>query len=365
MKLPVKNPEPDVNWLIRVITGRIVPKRPPFVELFLDQEILAEISKEYMGKDWVFLSEDRESRKAFWKNSIDVYYRLGYDYIRVSGNLDFPGKYRMTDDTAVLSKDKRGWAEEGVGPIASWEDFERYQWPSLDKIDLRDYEYASKMVPEGMGVFVCPASGFLEIPMDILLGYENLSFLLYDDPKLVNAVFEKVGLLIYGFYEKLIGLPNMVGFFQGDDMGFKTQTLLAPDMLRKYVLPWHKKLAKLAHDNNLVYMLHSCGQLDSIMDDLIDDVKIDAKHSFEDEAMPVREFKKKYGQKVGVLGGVDIDKLCRLEEPELRKYIRGILDTCMVGGRYALGSGNSVCNYIPVENYMIMLEEGMNWGRRI
>ncbi len=45
-----------------------------------------------------------------------------------------------------------------------WEDFEKYPWTSPDKIDIWQYDYAAQKVPEGMGVFVCPASGFLEIP---------------------------------------------------------------------------------------------------------------------------------------------------------------------------------------------------------
>ena len=95
--------------------------------------------------------------------------------------------------------------------------------------------------------------------------------------------------------------------------------------------------------------------------DLIEDTKIDALHSFEDQCCPVINYKKKYGSRIGIIGGVDVDKLCRLNEESLRKYIRNILNVCMEDGRYALGSGNSITNYIPIKNYLIMLEEGFNW----
>jgi len=107
--------------------------------------------------------------------------------------------------------------------------------------------------------------------------------------------------------------------------------------------------------------LHCCGNVLEIMDDLIEVVKIDAFHSFQDVIVPVGEFKKRYGNTIAILGGVDMDKLSRLEEQNLRNYVRGILDECMSGGRYALGSGNSIANYIPIENYLIMLEEGLRW----
>ncbi len=52
-------------------------------------------------------------------------------------------------------------------------------------------------------------------------------------------------------------LRALAGFFQGDDMGFNTGTLMPPDLLRKHVLPWHKKIAALAHEQGLPYILHS------------------------------------------------------------------------------------------------------------
>ena len=155
-------------------------------------------------------------------------------------------------------------------------------------------------------------------------------------------------------------MDNVIGFFQGDDMGYKTATIFAPKFLNEYVLPWHKKIAQLAHDHGLVYILHSCGNLESIMEDLIEDVKIDAKHSFEDEIMPVADFKAKYGDRIAVIGGVDIDKICRLDEPKLRAYVRNIIDECMPGGGYILGTGNSVANYLPLKNYLIVLDEGFS-----
>ena len=53
--------------------------------------------------------------------------------------------------------------------------------------------------------------------------------------------------------------------------------------------------------------------------------------------------------------------LGRMPEMELRKYIRGILEKCSPG-RFALGSGNTIANYIPVENYLVMLQELRTWN---
>jgi uroporphyrinogen decarboxylase len=137
--------------------------------------------------------------------------------------------------------------------------------------------------------------------------------------------------------------------------------MIAPHHLRQYVFPYHKRLAELAHAYDKLYILHVCGNVEVVMDDLIDDVRIDAKHSFEDVIMPVEVFKAQYGDRIGVVGGIDLDFLCRASAEAVRARVREVLDACMPGGGYTLGTGNSVANYIPVRNFLAMVEEGHRW----
>jgi len=104
---------------------------------------------------------------------------------------------------------------------------------------------------------------------------------------------------------------------------------------------------------------NSCGNLQDVYEDLIEDCKIDAKHSFEDVIMPVAEFKRRYGDRITPLGGLDVDVICRSSADELRAYTRKHIEECFSDGYWALGTGNSLTDYMPVENYMIVLEEGL------
>lgn len=361
--LPNIKPNPDKEWFKRVILGQEIPKRPPLIELFLDQEVLREIVVNYLGRQWVEPTREKSDRARYWDNYIEAYYRLGYDFVWIDGKINFPTKSRLTQDTADLSRGQRRWDEEGDGAITNWEEFEKYPWPSMTDFELWDIEYVSKHLYDGMGFFSFPCRGFLEVPLEIIMGYENFCLQLYDDPELVKAVCDRVGSTILSFYRQIAGADNLMGFFPGDDMGYKTSTLISPAALRELILPFHKKAAEIAHQNDYLYLLHSCGNLEEIMPDLIHDVKIDGKHSFEEVIVPVTEFKKKYGDQIAVLGGIDIDNLCRMEEKELRRYVRDTLDVCMQNGRYALGSGNSVANYIPIGNYLAMIDEGFNYGK--
>ena len=78
--------------------------------------------------------------------------------------------------------------------------------------------------------------------------------------------------------------------------------------------------------------------------------------------MPVTEAKRRWGDRVAILGGVDVDFLCRHSPREVKERTKRILEVCSRGGGYALGSGNTIANYIPVENYLAMLEAGREFN---
>lgn len=143
-------------------------------------------------------------------------------------------------------------------------------------------------------------------------------------------------------------------------MGFRTGTLISPEGLRKYILPWHKRWAEMAHQKGIPYFLHSCGNILAIMDDLINDVGIDGKHSFEDAIMPVEEFQRLYGDRIAVLGGVDLNILSAGTPETVRKRTRQLIETCGAKGRFAVGLGNSIPTYVPVDNYLSMIDEALS-----
>jgi uroporphyrinogen decarboxylase len=89
----------------------------------------------------------------------------------------------------------------------------------------------------------------------------------------------------------------------------------------------------------------------------MNDVVIDGKHSFEDAIMPVQEFQNLYGSRIAVLGGVDMNILSGSSPEAVGRHVRYLLETCGPHGRYAIGSGNSIPSYVPVENYIAMIDE--------
>lgn len=350
-----RKPQPDIQaWLAHLAGERIQPV-PPLAEFIIDNDVMKVILQELMGRSWVDYGTNRESQIAYLDNLVAFWHFMGYDYVRFELGLGFSSNSLSTQNTALGSVGERKWSDEHLSTIHSLEEMAAHRFPRLEQMDFFPFEYLNAHLPEGMGLILSHGGGFLET-LTWMLSMEGLFLNLYDQPELVSALMERIGSLQMDFYRQIVDLDRLVAIFPGDDMGFRTGTLIRPADLRKYILPWHRNLAALAHEHNLRYFLHSCGNLKAIMEDLIEDVRIDGKHSHEDAILPVEEFYDLYGARIGVLGGMDINFLATASPEEVRQRTRRHLEHCS-RGRYAMGSGNSIPDYIPVENYLAMIDE--------
>lgn len=356
--LPLSNPKPDAAEFINILTGNKKSSRTPLVEYIVDDVVLKPIVTHLLGRSWTDYGADRAAQSAYLDNFIEFWYRMGYDIVRFEQSFEFAERKLEIPDAAPGSDKMRGWVDEHHGTIASWEDFERFRWPTIAEFDFFPFEYLDTHVPEGIGL-VCSHGGGVFEHLTWIMSFEGFCSNLLNDPPLVEAVTDKLGDLMLAFYRNLLDLKNLVAVFPGDDMGYNVSTLISPDDLRTYILPWHKRFAAMTHQRGLPYFLHSCGNLEKIVEDLITDVKIDGKHSFENNIIPVQDFQARFGDRIAVLGGLDLNILGASTEDEVREQTRFLIETCGSRGRYAIGSGNSIPSYIPVSNYLAMVDEAL------
>jgi uroporphyrinogen decarboxylase len=351
--------KPDIEGLLRNLRRERTPERAYFMELFLDREVEDAIIDRYGLLEGL----DPADPHFGWRRQIALYRFLGYECINYAiPGLVFPREnVNLAQDTATLTRESgRSWANESRGAIASWEDFERYPWPDARTYDLSDLEWLERNLPDDMGVAGCCHSVFEQATW--LLSYQGLCYALYDQPDLVDAMFRRLGELHAQAAEMLVQFDCVRVLFGGDDMGFKTSTMVPARVLIEKSLPWHRRMAQLAHDRGKLYLLHACGNLAKVMPALIEDVRIDGRHSFEDAIEPVTEAKARWGDRIALLGGIDMDFLCRASEAEVRRRVRDTLDVCLPGGGYCLGTGNTMANYVPLDNYLAMLDEGRRYA---
>ena len=352
--LQEQNMHPDFSRLERVLRRQHVEGPVCLYDLFSNIEVpvLKTLGQSIVETETLV---DDVAIEAWMFNHIRYMEVLGYDYANVWDSqlkFTFPGPEQKSVET---NEGKRTYVTSDWNAFEDESGLNRYAWPDPDKIPFERLDKYQKMVPDGMK-FVLISRGILETTMD-LLGHEQICYLVYDSPELVRNVFQSVGERFLRFYELAVNHPSIGAVTYCDDMGFKTQTLLAPDTYREFLFPFHKKLNEIVHKVGKPTILHSCGCLDMVMKDIIA-CGWDAKQSFEDCIEPIWVAKEKYGDRIALLGGFDVDKLCRMTEQEVREHTRMLIKTCAPGGGWALGTGNSVPNYIPIQNYLAMMDEG-------
>ncbi len=330
--------QPNFNNMLKVLE-RKVPDRPTLFEFFMNLKLYEELTGE---------------KANFEANSIEAlafvaraFAAAGYDYVTTHAS-EFGFKTDRNHDR------KDTISLNATATIDSWETFKSYDWPDPDSCDYSKLEKITPYLPEGMKVMVMGPGGVLE-NVTALVGYDNLCYMIYEDEELVQALFDAVGERLLRYYE-LSGKYDSVGMLiSNDDWGFNTQTFLSTEQMRRFVYPWHKKIVEAIHKYSKPALLHSCGNFNVAMDDVINLMKYDAKHSYEDNILCVEDSYERWHDKIAILGGIDVDFVIRKSTQEIEERCLAMLERVKDRGGYALGTGNSVPEYIPSEKYFAMI----------
>ena len=241
-----------------------------------------------------------------------------------------------------------------AGPIRTWADFESYPWPSVAAVDFSGVEWLERNLPDNMAMW---SMTYVFQMVSNLLGFEPMCMMLYEERALVKAVADKVGAVYAAFTDTFCQFRRVGAINVGDDMGYKGGTFINPDDIREIFIPWHTRIIAAARKHGKLGIFHVCGRVDAIMDDLIDTVRIDAKHSTQDVIETIGQTRTRWGDRVALLGGVDIDFVTRAQPNQVAGYTRKILEECAAGCGFALGLGNWVADSVPLENYLAVLAE--------
>ncbi|MCK5803014.1 MAG: hypothetical protein KAI66_09290 [Lentisphaeria bacterium] len=331
-------PSPDFGNL-QAVLAKGLPVRPTLFEFFLNGRLYKRLS----AVSGLPTDDDYGMARVLTA----AFYQAGYDYVTFKPPaFCFPAGARGHEQTLSLN--------EGA-LITNRETFESYEWIHPD--DCGDYDMLERIssdLPDGMKVVLYGPGGVLENVIR-LAGYDNLCFMIADDPELTQELFDAVGSRLVRHYELGCEHESVGAAISNDDWGFKTQPMLSPADLRTFVFPWHKRIVEAIHNAGDLAILHSCGNASEIMEDIIEDMGFDGKHSYEDTIEPVESIYEDYQERIAILGGVDLDFLVRSEPDKVYRRARALLEQSADTGGYALGTGNSVPEYVPDENYCAMI----------
>ena len=328
---------PDITKLIKTLK-RGKADYIPIVELGIHPKI----KERFLNKPILNLQDEVE----FW-------YKAGYDYIKLQPIFDF----HPLSSNKIPVEDKIdsviNWAAEGEGLIKNFDDFEKLQFPSSNEIDYSGFERIKEYLPEGMGV-IGQYGDIFTMTWEIM-GFENFSFALFENPELVDALNEKLGNLVLSMFEYFVQSEVVDIIWFSDDIAYQSSLMISPAFLDNYFFPWLKKIGELAKKYDKPFIYHSDGILFSVMDKIIN-CGVDALHPIEPKAMDISEVKKRFGNKLSLIGNIDVDLLSRGNPEEIKKQVLSNIETVGYNGGYCVGSGNSIPDYVNYENYIAMID---------
>jgi len=344
--------QPDYINILDVLYNR-KPTRLPLYEHIIDIEFVSLA----LGKELVPQSSNPKDMEAFYSELTGFWKEMTYDAFAYEA-----GICEILPDHGAIKGGR-------PGPIQTRSDFEKYPFDDVPRIFWEEYtphlEAIRKVMPQGMKAYGGCGYGIFETSED-LVGYEYLCVLQYTDPELFRDIFLKIGELYQTLWSEMIRLyGDMFVFYRmGDDLGFKSNTLLETETIKSHIIPQYKRVITLAHNDGKKFLLHSCGNIFNVMDDLIE-AGIDAKHSNEDQIAPFDKWIELYGNRIGLFGGIDVNTLCLNSYDDVYKKVLedGLRFRANARG-WGLGSGNSIAYYVPLEGYLAMIDAAKEIRKR-
>ena len=297
----------------------------------------------------MYESRDPDTLDLLFKTIADFHIEHGYD------------TYSFEGCVTEIIQGGLGLTGQAESIIRSREEFEEYPWDTLSDRYFQKFsiyfDAIRRTLPEGMKIVGGVGNGIFETIQDFV-PFTDLAYLEVDEPRLFSDLWVRIGNALNSIWDIFLDEYSdilAVGRF-GDDLGFKSSLLLHPKVIIKHILPEYKKIVSKVKSHNIPFLLHSCGCIFGVMDEIIA-TGIDAKHSNEDVIAPFSTWVEDYGDRIGNFGGLDMDVICRSSEKELRAYIRNVVEPLMDSHGIAIGSGNQIAEYVPPENFLVMVDE--------
>ena len=336
--------QPDHRYVMDVMAN-VRPDRLPLYE----HKISPLIMEQVLGVNFAELENgDRDDMADFFGKYCHFHQQMTYDTVSYEVTLS-----RLLPEHGAIYGGRSG-------PIQTRDDFEKYPW---DEIPERYWSVAGPKfqalcdaLPPGMKAIGGIGNGAFELSED-LVGFQQLAYMMVDDPDLFADLYQKIGDLSIHLWTTFLERYNdhfCVCRF-GDDLGFRSSTLVSPKTIRQHIVPQYRRVISLIKEKGKPFLWHSCGKIFSVMDDVIA-LGINAKHSNEDNIAPFDEWIHRYSGRIALLGGIDVDLICQSDPQTVFDLVveRGIKYRTLAKG-YALGSGNSIPEYVPVEGYLAMV----------
>jgi uroporphyrinogen decarboxylase len=247
------------------------------------------------------------------------------------------------------------------GPIRSERDLDAYRAPDADAdYRLESLERAVKRFKGERAVVFLGHDAF-EFS-HYLRGMDNLLLDYVENPGFAH----RLARIVLDYKKRVMERAIEAGadiVLTGDDYAHRTAPITSPTHFREFVLPYLREMVDLATSRGVPFVKHTDGNVWSLMDDLVA-TGIAGLDPLEPIAgMDIGEVKRRYGDRIAVVGNVDCgDLLSRGTPDQVIAAVKETIAKAAVGGGHILASSNSIHPAVNAENYRAMVDAARMHG---
>jgi uroporphyrinogen decarboxylase len=311
---------------------------------------------------------------------VDADYVEYFDLDRVAGiSVDISPRYpvrtieetdRYVVHTSAYGVTMRNWKHAGGVPefldftikdAETWGEAKARMTPDRDRIN---WDHLERSYPEWRrkGAWI---QGHLWFGFDVThswtIGTERVLTALVEQPEWMADVFGH-------FLDVNLALLEQVwdaGYtFDAvtwpDDMGYKHSQFFSVRTYRRLLKPLHRRVVEWAHDRGVKVELHSCGDVNPLVPELVE-VGIDALNPLEVKAgMDPVAIKRAYGDRLVLHGGINAVLWDDLDA--IGDEMRRVVPVLKENGGYVFSSDHSVPSSVSLEGFRFIVQLARELG---
>jgi len=289
--------------------------------------------------------------------SPDMYFETAGNHIEKcgynGGEYVSPGMFR--DEFGVMW-DRTG-IDKDIGNVCEYllseANVDNYVFPEAD---LREINLVTqKMVDNNKDTYKLGKIGMALFERAwSLRGMENLMCDFFMEEVFVQELFDKI--LEYNLTIVNEALKfDIDGFYFGDDYGMQTGLIFSPETFKKYIKPCLKKLFEPIKSKGKKVMLHSCGNIEKILPNLIE-IGLDVYQTVQPEIYDLKKLKREFGEDLSFWGGISTQQaLPYLKPDKVHSLVSETVEILGENGGYICGPTHQVPPDVPPENIEAMI----------
>jgi uroporphyrinogen decarboxylase len=151
--------------------------------------------------------------------------------------------------------------------------------------------------------------------------------------------------------------------FMPCDYAHKGGPFISPKRFKEFILPALKEQVEAFHKKGAYVIKHTDGNINLLLDDLVSS-GIDALQCIDPSAgMKIYEVKEKYGDKICLMGNMNIETLIMKTTIEVNNEVKECIRKASPGGGHVFCTSNTVAVGAKFENFMTMIKTARKYGR--